>query len=530
MNFSSLFFVRNPRSFWLLFITITTFLYLLVEFSFNSRLLDVVGGIAAADEVELIEKNGRLISGFAAVLVFCPFILKKQNMDILTKMAILLFGSMLLMSIVYLAEKWLIDSIVDKSKPQARYVAANLVALQRSLITQDAVLDDLALSKSQLARPDGKAFLAIFPLLAFSTEDIDRKIKDKKPEILRRNIDRSFGGGSENYNRYIDSVTAIKNIYNNSYMPGSNSYNIAINSIQQEQEKAWSAYVSRLRRNRLSPGSVPARYWGKVRDDVHGNGVPVSNNWRPSDRAGFYLAIDKKVRDTAAGKFRDGVGRMFAQGANLKPGLLFPKFTSSESVQNHWREKLKYPNGVRVRHDISDAPVYFREIYNPMLDIKVREQMKQYDAPVDQFADGAKLESFGKQGMRALVVPPIALAISLLGAIVHIFKFAFFSIQLASGVTFRHEWMKWSVILLGAILAFVGLNRFLSSEVTKQPLYGYFAESTSRMGGKDPVLLGKIASYAICGTIQGQTVAYPAFEWVRKNVLMGATFGYKGAD
>lgn len=62
-------FVKKRQPEWLPFVTIVTALYLIVEFGFNARLLDVIGATPTADQLHSIEQYGRYISGFAVALM-----------------------------------------------------------------------------------------------------------------------------------------------------------------------------------------------------------------------------------------------------------------------------------------------------------------------------------------------------------------------------------------------------------------------------------------------------------------------------
>jgi len=523
-------FIKKEKPYGLGFVAAATLLYLVVEFAFNSRLLDVVGGLPTTHEIESIERFGRIISGFALALAFWPTLLAKLASASLGKKAwIVGWVSVVLISLVYFVEKKLVDVIVDNSSAESRYVAVNLVALQNGLITQDVELEGLPLGKERLAEPDGKAFLATFPLLALSTSDLDRKIKKAKPAIIRNIVDRKYGGRAENFNRYSSSVKRLQESYNNDYVSGSNSYVAAINSIRKRQDDAWTDYEKGLWKYRQKPATMAKVHWDRIRRELRGRGVPVPSDWNPNDRYTFDAAIESKVKAAARKAYDEQIRKHFPKDSvgTLPPGSSFAAFVKTKTVQAAWKEKLQYPQAVYLSENFTSEKKFFQEVYSRVLDARVKEAMATYDASVDSFRDGNINADFGKNGMQIMVAAPIALVFSLTGAIVHVLKFAFFSGHMATGYSPRSGLVKTGYILGWVLVMFTALNVFTSSHITTQPLFQYFQERTIRIAGDTPSHSGRIVAYAIRGTIHGQNIAYPVFGWSRKNLLMGFRFGFQ---
>lgn len=526
----SLLFAKKPKASGLVFVTVSTLAYLVVEFAFNSRLLDVVGGLPSHDEIESIERFGRSISGFALALAFWPMLFARlEKKEPFKKAMVIGVVSIALIVSVYVFQKKLVESIVRNSSPEGRYSAVNLVALQNCLVTQDIELEGLPLPKERLAAPDGKAFLATFPILALSTSDLDRKIKKMKPDIIYGIVDRKYGGRTENFNRYVESLKVLQDTYNSKYVPGSNAYTKSINSIPEKQDNAWRKYENELKKFGQAPATVPQRYWDRVRGNVRSSGVPVGSDWRPFDRYTFDEAIEKRVRAETKKAYEGELNRHFpGQPGALPPGLSFAAFAKSRAIQAAWMEKLRYPAEITLSPDFKTEKEFYRAVYSKVLETTVQENMKKYDAPVEFFKDGEPLDDFGKDSVQIMVAAPMALVFSLTGAVVHLLKFAFFSIQVATGYAPRSGLVKTMLILGWVVVMFTAFNIGTRSHVTTQPLYHYFQEKTMCMVDNRPTIQGKMIAYAIRGTIHGQNTAYPIFEWTRKNMLMGFGFGYHG--
>jgi hypothetical protein len=526
-------FGQQPRAPWVWIMALVTGAYLLVECGFNSRLLDVVGGMPDHAAVEAIEQYGRSLSGIALALVCWPWVLKRAASARwhhgLTALALLLL-TIVIASAVYRAERALVDGIVERSGAEQRFLATNLVALQGALVSNKVLLDELPLTPEQLRAPDGKSFLAVFPLLALSTHELDRVLQAQKPAILRAMADQLHGGATQSYNHFIDARQELIATYNDHYVSASNAYQSSLDGIGARQDKAWNDYLARLRQRRVDPDNVPPAYWSDIRKDVRKRGVNVAKDWDPGDRAGFQRAVAQTVRSEAERRFRDGVGKHL-DGHALPPGLAMRAFFNHPAVQAKWRKSLVYDNSSFVLPvDLpapDQAPQFFnRTVYDRVLDDDVRATLPQYNAPVATFADGGLNEELGRESLRALAVPPIALGFSIVGALVHLVKLALFAIQLLAARGFTSGAVKGVCVPLLALLLLAVFHYIPTSEITRQPLYGYFEQRGAELGGSEANWQGRLAMYFTRSVIHAQVPAYPVFEAVRLHVLGGYEFGY----
>lgn len=516
--------------------TVVTALYLLVECGYNSRLLDIVGGMPDKHAVESIEVFGRAISGFAVALMFWPMLLKRglvRRAGWFQTTFLIGVVTALVGTLVYRAELKLVDWVVDRSTPAQRYVATNLLAVQNALVSRGATLEGLPLTNETMAEPDGKTFLAIFPMLAYSTRDLDQKIGKQKPLILRNAIDRMYGGVPLNYNRFISVREELIRRYNADYLKACVEFNHGISQTPTEQQRAWGEYERKLQKKRMSADRVPPPYWARVRKDVVAAGVPVPPNWDPADHSTFNNVIAHKIRTESERRFADGMRRQFPNKGSIPPNLDKDAFFTHPTVQTIWRERLGYDGtGVRLPIDLPDrsaAPTFFqRQVYEKVIAFHVQEKLKKYDAPVATFADGQPQSELGREQMRALAVPPIALMFSIFGALVHIIKLALFSLQLVFQKGFTYGLGKAISVPTLAFTLLVAFYFVPSSPITQQPLFGYFEARGKTLGGdgEDVTIFGRTTMVLARSVIHAQVFAYPVFEGVRMHILRGYEFGY----
>jgi len=542
-------FKTGSRPGWLWLVAPVTVAYLLLEFSFSARLLDVIGGTPTDEQVKAIEHWGRLLSGFALALVLWPSLLSvaaRHGWSLRLKAVLLAVVTTVAMVAVFQAEGWLDRYLVDRSSAEQRQVAMNVGLLQRGLAERMVVLHQFDVDPTIFETPEGKAFLGLFPLLAFSQDDINQRLLPQRPAIVRAVIEHRGGYAADYYNRFQASLRALQNDYNAHYVSGYNRYVDAINGIAGRQDKAWADYVDRLRRHRWVGQriAVPRAYWSRVRNDVRRGGVPVSSDWAPDDRAGFYRAVDERVRREANSQFRHGVKAAFPGVGDIAPGTRFEAIAARDGVQKSWAKKLGYPASTATHSyrlptslpaDTNAALAQYRnQVYEPVMALLVEQTLEPYNTQLAELADGQPQAELGRGAYRRMIVPPLALGFSMLGALVHVFKSLFYLVQLASGVAFRRNSVKFASVIALSLLLFSLAPYVVSSEVAAQPLYQTLLDKVRQLGGHgEPTPGGRLLAFGMDGAVHVEKIGYGLFEAVRMNVLGGVEFNHDplpGAD
>ena len=187
---------------------LVTGLYLMFELAFNARLLDVVGGSATTEQVHKIEIFGRLLSGTAAGLVVLQLLMTLRSRSATASPGVIgiAFWCGLTLVVVYGALQLFVDALVERSSPEFRRQSLNVVLVQRALSNGQAELDGLNDDPKVFTRPEGKAFLALFPVLAVSVDNLDEKIKGAKLDLMSQQVGRQLGGTSAYYDKYAEAI------------------------------------------------------------------------------------------------------------------------------------------------------------------------------------------------------------------------------------------------------------------------------------------------------------------------------------
>lgn len=501
--------------------------YLCFELAFNARLLDVVGGAASPAQLHDIERYGRSLSGIAVALVLLQWLLGRRARSThgSPRGLAILFWCLVAAGLTYGALQLLVDQLVDRSTPELRRASLNMVLVQRALVTGSVQLDGLGDDPGLFARPEGKAFLALFPAMAVSVERLDEKIRDAKLELLSRAVAERLGGPAGYYDDYAQTVSQTQAQWQRyQRLPGAADLDA---EIARRQDRAWSEYLADLGRRGWTPSTVPAEAQGTVRRRVRAR-APVAAHWDLADEAGFRQAVAAQVRRKAGSGAGDG--GIIVQGRRVPPGLAWPAFFAHAGVQAQLRDSLKLPAGVPLRPAYGSGAAFEREVFAPVVADLARRELVRYDAPAATFADGRQHAEIGRDAARAVIVPPVALLFSLLGAIGHLAKLCYLLLRLA--VALRPAWRArarhlWLAPV--AVLAFSwGLLSLIDNPVTQSRLYGAMRAQLLQGAPEDAAaaLRARALANALHVVAVGQGHGYPVNELVRTRLLGGITYGY----
>jgi hypothetical protein len=492
---------------------ILTALYLTVELAFNARLLDTVGGTASAEEIDKIEIYGRWISGAALTLFAWSGVFKKsltsgvRPLFLATK---LLFSAAVCCGAMYVLQEFIIRTVVATSTGESRARAAILVPVTHILTKENVTLKDLDVTAADYQTPEGKSFLATFALQAIAVPELGVKMRKVADAMFGRVAEEMRGGVEGAYAAYRESQQTIEKQYQNDYLKGNRSYQSAVYSIPRRQRDAWVDYEHSLVEHRWKPSTVPGMYAGRVRSNVQQK-VPVPNNWNPADQQTFYAAVAGKVQSEAQQEFS-------SKSDGLQPNLSLAQFMATASVQDKWRTALKISSLVVLTPGLS--PVQFSaSTYDDIIAGDLNKLKADRLAKPSAYSDSGYLDAVGRDSIRVLAVPPIALFFSLLGAFTHLFKCMLWTSKMIVTIPTR--------FVFSAFALYVGLvftvPLFLTNRFTVQPLYVKLENDTK---AQMPYGTGHVVSRMLRWAIQMQHYFYPVNESVRIYVLNGMSFGY----
>ncbi len=526
-------------------VTGITLTYLICELAFNSRLLDLVGSVSTADEVHNMERYGRTLTAIAAALLALQFSLmgiarlKKKGVWLTAKAstALVLLICLITGTLTWHAVEWVIERQVTKSTGEFRQMSLLAQLYQHALIEGQQTLEGIPLDSGggqaqTWNSPSGKAFLATLPVLLSSSDRYRKLLERDAEQNLRDNISAQEGGVRGYYEAWIQARGEVHKqfvAYYNDDMDISET-------VRLEQARAWQRYERSLEAKRLKTWNVPRRYYATVRNQVRGQGVPVANDWSPSDRTGFNAAVAKAARQ-----------KYLAQRTVVYQGVTIPKrldwgvFFRLDVVQKALREKLLLPANTLVREEypLNDKLKQFAlELHTPHLNEAVKQQLPELRAAVSSYSAGGINEKLGEDAARAVIVPPIALIFSLVGALTHLAKLLYLVLlpltatlltrRPSRPVRFlnRHP-LAFPVALIAVlVVTFSLINNSITESVAYKNLKDGLAGAKITITDEPLPLSGGAVLRVMHAVSIGQSYSYPINQYLREHVLQGFDFGY----
>jgi len=526
-------------------VTGITLTYLICELAFNSRLLDLVGSVSTADEVHNMERYGRTLTAIAAALLALQFSLmgiarlKKKGVWLTAKAstALVLLICLITGTLTWHAVEWVIERQVTKSTGEFRQMSLLAQLYQHALIEGQQTLEGIPLDSGggqaqTWNSPSGKAFLATLPVLLSSSDRYRKLLERDAEQNLRDNISAQEGGVRGYYEAWIQARGEVHKqfvAYYNDDMDISET-------VRLEQARAWQRYERSLEAKRLKTWNVPRRYYATVRNQVRGQGVPVANDWSPSDRTGFNAAVAKAARQ-----------KYLAQRTVVYQGVTIPKrldwgvFFRLDVVQKALREKLLLPANTLVREEypLNDKLKQFAlELHTPHLNEAVKQQLPELRAAVSSYSAGGINEKLGEDAARAVIVPPIALIFSLVGALTHLAKLLYLVLlpltatlltrRPSRPVRFlnRHP-LAFPVALIAVlVVTFSLINNSITESVAYKNLKDGLAGAKITITDEPLPLSGGAVLRVMHAVSIGQSYSYPINQYLREHLLQGFDFGY----
>lgn len=513
----------RPRPGWTVRIVLPlTLAYLVVEFAFNGRLLDVTGGMASPDEIEVIEQIGRALSGIALALVFWKAIVwraERRGLGLAVFLGLLLVSGLLSMAAMYVVQKGLIDYLVDRSTGMERRTAIRIRLMTNSIIEHDAAIEGIELTPAVMASPEGKSFLSLLPIMTFLHGDTDGSVTGMLRQLARLRIEAAIGTAESSYtNVFVPSAEAIVDSYN-AYADGVNRYRQALLAIPARQATAWADYETGLRQHGWTPTRIPAAFHDPVRNEISARAnLDLPADWSPSDRAAFDAAVADRIVGEADDAYEQAM--IEAIGVVLPKNLDLDSFEAEPAIQEKWRQAIGLAEPVRLGHRMGLA-AYAADVYEPAISRRLDAEMRALTEADDKFADHAPYGQAGRDAVAALYVPPLALFFSFLGALIHMIKASRMSaLILLPGMQPRRLTLAVSLVFAGVAAGFLLIPNAVSTSQA-------FTTLERQMTTHSPA--GRVAAPAVRLIVQIEPYFYPVNDFMRRVPLLGASFGYHPA-
>lgn len=411
--------------------------YLAIEVPFSVHLAAVLGGDATADDIHHIERFGRTLSGIAAAIaVIGMWHLPRMDRLGASRVRACISGLIIggiVGSATYMSLNAYADFRAYSSDGQERKDAV-VALLAKRAISESGFVGQLGLDEHQ-----SNGFIAAMPEIMSG---------DMMISSSGRSLVQLAGYAGDDIKQTLGTAAAFKDdFFENRFEAGRSAYEnyqsalrnvkAAYANLDADAEDAWATYKERMDEAYPSgwpngPGISRAMAWRKVR---FGSGIPVPENWNLRNKAVFIAAVKQKAKDEIASAYADAVESELGKGVYMKPGLSYEQFLAVPAVQKKIREHLydvELPRGLVISPAMSDSS-FEAALYSPQIDKAVSEMRSAISSPAADFERG-HLADQGMDAVKAKILPALAIVLSLTGAIVHIFKFTGYGLQIAAHI------------------------------------------------------------------------------------------------
>jgi hypothetical protein len=460
-------------------ILVVTIAYLVIEISFSSELLNIVGQSASTADINSIEHWGRYISGFAAGLVLWSFITPSLPLSLFGWRPVGSVGRALIANllvtagVMFLVYQWEMG-IVDHAKSQnsgiQRKEAVYAAFVRTGLLNGTVQLTGMPQAKSVYQTPEGKAFIALLPKLVDSESGLPNKLNGVLFNVIEDNIRVKTGGAQG----FFDHV----------FLPSAARMN-----------GAWEKYRGMV-------AQLNASY-------------QRANNAPGYEQHAIILHAD----NTFHASFRNAFSVPGYPPADVNPAMVNSPsaFFALPTITRFWAHSIHaigvtqpmFPNETyaAVRTDV--WPVFLKNA--------VDRELHTFQSNAVNFRDGQAYANQGENAVVLLTVPALALILSVIGMLIHTTKILYYMQKLAEKRK-RGAWRRFFVALgISAVIA--GTFYVMSDAITVAPLYRHLNAIYQQSEH------GMWPAWTLTWIIQAEHFVYPVADFLRQYVLLGFHFG-----
>lgn len=224
-------------SFYTLFFILLNLAYLVVELSFNARVLDLSSGVSTATDFSTLEVYGRTISASGATLLAWRLLVPYHDKLNLSRMVIKFFViGLVVFPLVFIGQKKIVDELVNQSSAETRRSAEILTLLKYGIANGFVEIDELALDELTLLSAEGKMFITLSGLLAYNSKHM--------LDVLERELEKIAGYAMATEKRQV-SIRQYRNYQyvREQILERYQEYLHQVNQLEQNQAEAYATAV-----------------------------------------------------------------------------------------------------------------------------------------------------------------------------------------------------------------------------------------------------------------------------------------------
>lgn len=461
-----------------------TLFYLVVETSFSSELLNIVGQNASTADITAIEHWGRCISGFAVGLIFWsvltpdrsifgvrPF--KKVSRALLVNIVVTFFT----MIFVYHWEMQIVHTAKSDNSGTKRKEAVYAAFVRTGLLNHTVQLTGMDSKNVNYNTPEGKSFIALLPLLADSDGGLSSKVHGVLKNVLEENT--------------IVQEQGAQGFYNKIFIPSA-----------RYMDKAWAHYQSMVN---------------------HLNSAYEKANAAPSFEQNAIIAKANNQFNTT---FRKAFSIHGYPPATVNPSTVHNahEFFDLPAIRRFWKHHLHLSGRIPPMMPNESYTQVKSAVWPVFLNDAANKALKTFQSNAKDFRNGGIYAQKGKNAVVLLTVPAMALIFSVIGMLIHSTKVIYY-LQKVSHKKKDDSENPYSLFFWRAFIALAMSGGaacffyFWSNDMTQSTLYHHLIMEYQKNGHD------MWPDWMITWIIQAEQFVYPVADFLREHVLMGCHFG-----
>ncbi len=250
-------------SFYTLFFIGLNLIYLVIELSFNARILDVSAAFSPTTDFAQLEIYGRSISASGATLfawrILVPGWSSASLFNIILKFSVI---TIITFPLVFIGQKHLVDSLVDQSSSETRRTAEILSLLKYGVANGFVEIKELSVDELILQTAEGKMFITLLGVLAYNSHNIRDVLETELDKIAAYAIATQQSAHSKQLfksyqyvsRQIISHYQQYQNMVDELEQHKAGAYNEAISLYQSAMNQSllpWLDYQQAIRNNKM---------------------------------------------------------------------------------------------------------------------------------------------------------------------------------------------------------------------------------------------------------------------------------------
>ena len=522
---------------WLAVLLVVEIIYVLSEFAFNAALLNAASGLVRDDQaLHDIEVFGRILSGVGlSILLYWVFFRKKLIEENVSN-GLKAFAKSLAICIpaMYFGQKIVVDALlVNGTNGAQRQYAEMLILMKTGLQNGIVKMNNLELSKGN-DNPGEMAFVSVMGAILLGVPEYANVLANNEEAIARRvneltsqeTADKAFPSYHaasekviESYKKYAEAsqeyskrsrdkinTSTLWSRVDRQTRDGyskyrqASSYYSGMDKERFEQKFGFPKGIKSLTEFRRNYATVEL-----INMELINAGVVLNPKWN-----GEKSTFSSNLIETGGNAWNKAMSNNGLKG--ILPGLSFREFEQSATIQGKLKAMMGdlYIRGMRIGLSKND---FLTNVVMPHNEAAIQSWIKKAKTRSKDLEDGGSREEEGRQFVRALIVPPIALILSLFFSLLTLAKLPIRAISFVDLYKGDVPWVSKArkFIMAGDLVAILSLPLARSdTKIMNTKIFQMMAKKA-----KDTIPFG---NYGVIWLIKGEPVIYKTGQSILESV------------